>query len=312
MAEPSEVPLGWIGTGRMGLALCRRLLEAGCDLAVYNRTRAKAEPLVPLGARLVDRPVDLADREVVFVMVADPRAFLAVTVGEDGLLTAPDAPAVIVDSSTVGPEESARVREAAAEKGAALLAAPVSGNPKAVAAGKAACVVSGPRAAFERARPFLERYGAGVTYVGEGEVARLVKLAHNLYLGVVIQALAEVTVLAEKAGVARADFLEFLNRSPMGSVFTGYKAPAFVSLDFHPTFTGHLLRKDLELGLAAAGDLDVPMATVATAHEKVVGLVGLGLGDGDFAVLLDLQARLSGLELVPEDREVSDGLSDGA
>lgn len=301
--------IGWIGTGRMGFALCERLLAAGCDLWVYNRTRSKAEPLAGQGARVVDSPAEMAERDIVFTMVSGPKAFLEVMVGEEGVLsTNGRAPAVIVDSSTISAEASEQVRAEAEKLGAAVLAAPVSGNPNVVASGKLTVVVSGPRQAYERARPYLELYGAGVTYVGEGELARLVKICHNLLLGVVAQSLAEVTVLAERYGVSRADFLEFINGSVMGSVFTRYKTPAFVNLDFTPTFTGHLLRKDFELGLAMGREQDVPLPTAALVHQMVVNLIGLGLGDVDFAALLEQEARGAGLELISEDREVSDGL----
>jgi 3-hydroxyisobutyrate dehydrogenase len=303
--------LGWVGTGRMGYALASRLLEAGCDVAVYNRTRAKAEPLAELGATVVDSPAELADRDMVFTMVAGPEDFKAVVLGEDGLLSRADlAPSVIVDSSTVSPEASAQVRTETDARGVALLAAPVSGNPSVVDAGKLTLVVSGPSDAWEAARPYLDLFGAGATYVGEGDVARLVKICHNLMLGVVAQSLAEITVLAEKGGVSRAAFLEFLNKSVMGSMFTRYKSPAIVNLDFTPTFTPALLYKDFHLGFEAAEEYGVPMPVAAAAQQVVQSLMGFGYEDIDFMALLELEARGSSLELEPENVPVSDGLSD--
>jgi 3-hydroxyisobutyrate dehydrogenase-like beta-hydroxyacid dehydrogenase len=304
--------LGWVGTGRMGHALATRLLEAGCELAAYNRTRAKAEPLAESGATVVDAPAELADRDIVFTMVAGPEDFKAVVLGENGLLSRSDtAPPVIVDSSTVSPEASAEVRAHTDARGVALLAAPVSGNPSVVEAGKLTVVVSGPNDAWETARPYLELFGAGATYVGEGDVARLVKICHNLMLGVVAQSLAEITVLAEKGGVSRAAFLEFLNKSVMGSMFTRYKTPAIVNLDFTPTFTPALLYKDFHLGFEAAEEHGVPMPVAAAAQQVVQALMGFGYDDTDFIALLELQARASSLELESENVAVSDGLSDG-
>jgi 3-hydroxyisobutyrate dehydrogenase len=305
--------LGWVGTGRMGYALATRLLDAGCDLAVYNRTRSKAEPLADLGAKVVDAPAELADREVVFTMVAGPEDFKAVVLGENGLLSNSGAvPSVIVDSSTVSPEASAQVRAETEVRDVALLAAPVSGNPSVVDAGKLTVVVSGPNDAWEAARPYLELFGAGATYVGEGDGARLVKICHNLMLGVVAQSLAEITVLAEKGGVSRAAFLEFLNKSVMGSMFTRYKTPAIVNLDFTPTFTPALLYKDFRLGFEAADEHGVPMPVAAAAQQVVQTLMGFGYDDTDFMALLELEARSSSLELEPENVPVSDGLRDGA
>ena len=303
--------LGWVGTGRMGYSLVSRLLQAGCDVGVYNRTRAKAEPLAEHGATIVDSAAELAEREIVFTIVAGPDDFQQVVAGREGLLSRNDAcPQVIVDSTTVSPDASAAVRALAAERDVDLLAAPVSGNPKVVDAGLLTFVVSGPPAAFERVAPFLELLGQGATYVGEGELARLAKLCHNLMLGVVSQSLAEITVLAEKGGISRADLLAFINSSVMGSMFTRYKTPALVKLDYSPTFTPVLLRKDFDLGFEQANELNVPMPVAAAARELVQALIGEGRSDEDFAALLDLQARASGLELAPEQGDVSDGLDE--
>jgi 3-hydroxyisobutyrate dehydrogenase len=303
------VKIGWIGIGRMGAALATRLLEAGHDVSVYNRTRSKAETLQSLGARVVDRPVDLADRDVVFSMVSAPKDLVAVTVGDGGLFTADGvAPRILVDSSTVSEQASAQTRTAAAERGTQLLAAPVSGNPSVIAAGKLTVAVSGPRAAFDEVENLLNLFGRGVTYVGEGEVARLVKIAHNVFLGVVIQSLAEITVLAERGGVSRAAFLEFLNDSVMGSVFSRYKSPALVNLDFTPTFTNILLNKDIELGLAAGRKLGVPMPIASATGQLVASAIGAGHTTQDFATLILEQARRSGYEIVTEDTPVRSGL----
>ena len=267
MSKDNGVRLGWIGAGRMGFALASRLLAAGNDVAVWNRTRAKAEPLADLGATIVDAPADLADRDIVFTMVGGDGDFQQVVLGDAGLLSREGAaPRVLVDSTTISPGASQVVRDAAEQRGTAVLAAPVSGNPKVVAAGRLTIVASGPRDAFDLAAPYLDLFGAGVTYVGEGDRARLVKICHNLMLGIVAQTLAEIAVLAEKGGVSRADLMAFLNDSVMGSMFTRYKTPAYVNLDFTPTFTPALLLKDFQLGLEAARDLEVPMPVAAAAE----------------------------------------------
>jgi 3-hydroxyisobutyrate dehydrogenase-like beta-hydroxyacid dehydrogenase len=307
-ANATRGRLGWAGTGRMGYQLAARLLRAGHDVAVYNRTRAKAEPLAELGATIVDTPAELGERDVVFTMVAGPDDFRDVVVGEQGILSGDVRPRLVVDSTTVSPAAGEEVRARAAERGVALLAAPVSGNPKVVRSGNLTICVSGPADAWEEARPYLELLGKGVTYVGEGERARLVKICHNLMLGVVSQCMAEITVLAETGGVSRAAFLEFLNDSVMGSTFTRYKTPAFVNLDFTPTFTPELLLKDFQLGFEAARAQGVPMPVSATVQEIVRGMIGQGYADVDFAALLELQARASGHEIAPEDVAVSDGL----
>ncbi len=301
--------VGWIGTGRMGYQLALRLLNAGYDVAAWNRTRAKAEPLAEHGAKVVDSPADLVDCDIVFIMVSADKDLEAVIGGSGGLLSGAGAPKIIVDSSTVSAEASARIRALVEGRGTQFLAAPVSGNPKVIAAGKLTVAVSGPKEAFDAVEPLLGAWGRGVTYVGEGELARLVKIAHNVFLGVVIQSLAEITVLAERGGVPRAAFLQFLNDSVLGSAFSRYKSPALVNLDFHPTFTTVLLRKDLQLGLSAGRELGVPMPLAAAADMLIAQAVGAGYTSEDFATLVLEQARRSGYAIAPENTPVDDGLA---
>jgi 3-hydroxyisobutyrate dehydrogenase-like beta-hydroxyacid dehydrogenase len=263
---------------------------------------------VERGGTAVDSPADLADRDVVFSMVSASKDLLDITTGDGGVLTAEATPSLLIDCSTVSVAASAEVRAAAAKRGCEYLAAPVSGNPKVVSAGLMTMAVSGPAAAFEDAKPLLELLGRGVTHVGPDETARLVKICHNVFLGVVTQSLAEITVLAEKGGTSRAAFLEFLNNSVMGSIFTRYKSPALVNLDFTPTFTMPLLQKDFDLGLAAARELEAPMPVASAAAALVASAVGAGHRTEDFATLLLEQARRSGIDLTSEDVEIDDGL----
>jgi len=293
----------------MGTAMAKRLVLAGNDVTVTNRTRAKAEALAEFGAKVVDTPRDLAGCDIVFIMVSANNDLLDVTTGAQGVLSDPSrAPRIVIDCSTVSTEISASVRESCAARAASFLAAPVSGNPKVVASGQLTLAVSGTRGAFDEVHPFLDQLGKGVTYVGDGEVSRLVKICHNMLLGIVTQALAEITVLAERGGVKRSDFLGFVNDSVMGSTFSRYKTPAFVNLDFTPTFTPTLLRKDFDLGMAAAKKMSVPMPVSALCTEIVVSSIGAGHADQDFAVLLLEAARGAGLAMEPENITIDDGL----
>ena len=300
--------LGWLGTGRMGIALIRRLLGAGCDVTVYNRTMAKAEPLAAAGATIAGTAAQLGSVDIVFVTVGTSEDLIDALTGPAGLTSGGRAPLIVVDCSTVSAEASAHVRDVLAGQGCALLAAPVMGNPKVAEVGRLTFAVSGSRSAYETVSPYFDLLGAGATYVGDGELARTVKLCHNLLLGVVTQSLAEVAVLAEKSGISRQALLACLNESVLGSTFSRYKTPALVNLDFHPTFTSTLLRKDFDLGLAAARAHEVPMPVASTVYQLVQGLVGNGFGGEDFASLLVLQARSAGLELTSENALVSDGL----
>src|SRR4051794_39724056 len=297
--------LGWIGIGRMGYAMAQRLAEAGCDISVWNRTKSKAEPLKQYGAKVVDTLAELAACDIVFTMVStgdDVKEVLSAVMAKG------KAPKIVVDSTSISIEASAEIRATLAKAGSKLLAAPVSGNAKVIKADKLTVVASGPKDAFDAVAPYLQAIGQGVSYVGDGELSRIAKLCHNVMLGVVIQNLCEITVLAEKAGMQRHAFLDFLNKSVMGSMFTRYKTPALSNLDFHVTFTPELLRKDIDLGLNAGKTYGVPMPLSSLARDLVQTLIGHGY-DQDFSQLLLLQAKASGIELKSENVEISDGLS---
>ncbi len=306
MPTPTKPAIGWIGAGRMGYEMAARLAKGGADVLVWNRTRAKAEPLAQYGAKIAAALPELAGRDIVFCMVA---AWKDVKQVMHELLSGKAQPRLVIECSSISLEGSAELRAMLAARGIDYLAAPVSGNAKVIKAGKLSFVCSGPRKSFDEALPLLKLIAPAASYVGEGELARIVKICHNVFLGVVIQSLAEITVLAEKVGVPRHAFLEFLNQSVMGSMFTRYKTPAFVNLDFKVTFTPELLRKDMDLGLEAARRFEVPMPLAAAARDLVQSLMGRGMREEDFAKLLVQQAEASGIQLKPENVEVSDGLS---
>jgi 3-hydroxyisobutyrate dehydrogenase-like beta-hydroxyacid dehydrogenase len=291
--------LGWLGTGRMGAAMAGRLIDAGERVSVWNRTASKTAPLVARGARAVERITDLGSCDIVFIMVSTPGDLQEVICGEGGLLSGDRRPGTIVDCSTVSAAASAVVRAAANAAGAAFLAAPVSGNPHVVADGGACIVASGPAEVFEHVRPVLEEIAKVAVHAGEEEQSRLVKLCTNLYLGMMVQALVEVTSLAEKGGTDRAAFLEFLGGTVLASDWVRKRTGDLVARDWTPTFTTELLRKDFDLGLDAAQSLEVPMPVAATVYQLIQSAIGTGLRDQDFLSLYDLQARGAALGELP-------------
>jgi len=289
----------------MGYAMAERLARGGCDLAVWNRTKEKAAPLAKHGAKVVNQLEELSTKDIVFVMVStyeDVKAVIAQALAKG-------QPKMVVECSSISLEGSAELRKSLSAKGVEYLAAPVSGNAKVIKAGKLTFVVSGPKAAYEKARPYLDMMGAGSSYVGEGELARIAKICHNVMLGVVIQNLCEITILAQKAGMPRHAFLDFLNKSVMGSMFTRYKTPALVNLDFHVTFTPKLLRKDLDLGLEAGRNFEAPMPLTSLTRDLLQQMIGHGMTEQDFSTLILMQAKAAGIELRSENKEVGDGLS---
>jgi 3-hydroxyisobutyrate dehydrogenase-like beta-hydroxyacid dehydrogenase len=296
----SQLTLGWLGIGRMGAAMSRRLIDKGHDVTVWNRTRSKTQELVAAGARVAETISDLAKADILFIMVSTPKDLEQVVMGEGGLLHAPQLPKVIVDCSTVSTEISAQVRSAATAKGVGFLAAPVSGNPHVVAQGQSILVASGPKKTYDFARPYLDSIGKASVWTGEGEQARIVKLCHNLYLGLLVQSLSEVTTLAEKSGVPRAAFLEFLNNTVLATDWVRKRTPDLLSLDWTPTFTTELLRKDFDLGLAVARREEVTMPLAASVLQLIQAAIGRGYRDVDFLSLFEVQAASSGMKVSPQ------------
>lgn len=292
--------LGWLGTGRMGAAMARRLVDAGHDVTVWNRTRAKTDDLAAAGAKVADSIHDLAAVDVVFIMVSTPKDLEQVVTGDGGLLSAPKLPEIIVDCSSVSAETSAAVRQAAAAKGVAFIGAPISGNPHVVAEGRSSLVASGPKETYDIVEPFLTAIGKSAVWVGEDEQARVVKICHNLYLGLIVQSLSEVTALAEKAGVPRAAFLDFLNSTGLGTDWVRKRTPDMLSLDWTPTFTTELLRKDFDLGLAIARNEEMPMPLAASVMQLLQNAIGRGHRDDDFLSLFQVQAESAGMDIKPQ------------
>ena len=309
--------LGWIGMGRMGFPMAERLLKAGYDVSIWNRTRAKAEPLAAKGGKVVDRPADLGDVDVLFSIVSTGKDLKEVLFGPHGAATGHKVPPIMVDCSTISVEDSADVRKMLKQHGSDFVASPVSGNAKVIKAGKLSAVVSGPGVACKTVMPMIEAFAPnGVSYVGDGELARVCKIAHNVMLGVVIENLIEITLLANKMGVPRQAFLAFMNNSVMGSMFTRYKSSALVNLDWTTTFTPELLRKDLDLGLELGREHDVPMPVTAATRDVLQAHFGAATLkpnpdeylQKDFAALMETMGLMAGMKLASENKNVPTGL----
>ena len=310
MTAKTRTNIGWIGLGRMGEAMVKKLTAAGHDVTVWNRTRSKAEPLLAYGARLADARIDLASCDAVFTMVSTTDDLKDVLFGAGGLVTGASRPRLVIDSSSISQEGSLEVRQRLEALGVGYLCAPVSGNAKVAKAGKLLIVASGPKKLYEEVEPWLAAIGRRVMWVGEGELARVWKIAHNTMFGVIIQTLCETTVLAEKAGIPRHMFLDSINDSVLGSMYTRYKTPVLTNLTFDQvTFTPKLLLKDMDLGMGAAKAHGVAMPAAAATRESIARLVGRGHDDVDFAILLKEIAADAGLAVKPENVQVGDGLS---
>jgi 3-hydroxyisobutyrate dehydrogenase len=316
MAEKKKI--GWIGMGRMGYPMAERLLKAGYDVSIWNRTRSKAEPLGKAGAKIVGDLLELKGVEVLFSIVSTGKDLDQVYFGKNSITGhGGKIPKIFVDCSTIAVEESADIRDRLSQLGSEFVAAPVSGNAKVIKAGKLSAVISGNEAACKTVTPMLAAIAPrGVSYVGEGELARVCKIAHNVMLGVVIENLIEITLLANKMGVPRHAFLAFINNSVMGSMFTAYKSPALVNLDWTTTFTPELLRKDIDLGLSLGREWEVPMPVTAATRELLQSHFGAATLkpnpkeylEKDFSALMETMALAAGMNLTSENKNVPSGL----
>ena len=273
--------IGWIGMGRMGFPMAERLIKAGHDVTIWNRTRAKAEPLAKLGGKVVDHLSELENRRRAVLDRGDRQGRAGGALRQERRLQ-PGRQACrrsCVDCSTISVEESAAIRDKL-ERARRRLRRCAGQRQCQGHQGRQAVRgrVRRRRRPAKVAMPLIEVFAPrGVSYVGEGELARVCKIAHNVMLGVVIENLIEITLLTNKMGVPRHAFLAFLNNGVMGSMFTAYKSPALVNLDWTTTFTPELLRKDLDLGLELGREMDVPMPVTAATREVLQAHFGAAM-----------------------------------
>jgi 3-hydroxyisobutyrate dehydrogenase-like beta-hydroxyacid dehydrogenase len=289
--------LGFVGLGVMGTAITRRLLDAGHTVTVWNRTREKAEPLLAAGAQWADSPRDVTERsEIVFTMVTNTAAVVAVVEGPDGILAALEPGKIYVDMSTASPANTRSLAGKVAAAGAQMLDAPVSGTSITIEQGKASVMVGGDEDAFERARPVLEAIGPRVFHLGPNGSAVTLKIAINLSLAVQMLAFSEGVLLAEKTGIPRERIVEVMLASVIASPMVVYRGPLVLGHPDEVWFDCHMMQKDLNLALELGQELEVPLPTTAVTNEYLTAANGMGVGGRDFAVLFDVLAAMSGVE----------------
>lgn len=287
--------VGWIGLGEMGQVIVPRLLDAGHEVVGWNRTRAKAEPLVEMGMRWADSPARVAQRsQVVFSIVTDGKAVEAVALGEEGVIAGLSPDAVYLDMSTIDPEVSRRVAAAFAERGLVMLDAPLSGSPVTVRQGTASIMVGGDRAAFEKVEAVLRHIGSKVSYIGPSGTASQMKVAINLALIVEMVVFCEAVALAEKGGVDRAVAVDAMLKSVVASPVMGYRGPFILEMPDKPLADVNLQQKDMVLALEVARRQGSPAPLGAVANELLNACRGLGLDHRDFVTVFDVYRMLAG------------------
>jgi 3-hydroxyisobutyrate dehydrogenase-like beta-hydroxyacid dehydrogenase len=267
----------------MGSAFAERLLDAGYDLLLYNRSRERTEALAARGAAVAEEAADLAAAvDIVLTSLSDDHAFESVAAT---VVAAARPGTVLVDLSTVSPDASARIAALAERASVLYLRAPVSGNPSVVRAGNLAFIVSGSPAAVERAEPVLRAIGPTIHAVGEAEEARVVKLAINLVIAGLAQLMSEALVLGEASGVSRAALLESMGNSAAGAPFVKYKTEPLLRDDYSATFTTNLMEKDIDLVLEAAEAGGVRLPLAGEIKGLLRSAIEAGYGDDDFMAL---------------------------
>lgn len=288
--------LGFVGLGVMGSRMVNRLLNAGHTVTGYNRTRSKAQWLLDAGMHWGETPRAVAEvADVVFSMVTDTTALRAVIAGPDGLVAGLGPGKIYVDMSTVSPGESRELAARVAAKGAHMLDAPVSGSVSTLEQGKLSIMVGGDRTVFETIKPILEDIGPKVTHVGGNGQAVSMKIATNVSVAVQMLAFSEGVLLAEKSGIPRKTAVEVLLNSVIASPMLGYRGPFVLEMPGEAWFNAHMMQKDLLLALEMGRQLGVPLPATAVTNEVLTAARAMRLGDQDFAVVVEVLARLSGL-----------------
>ncbi len=276
-----------LGMGKMGRALALRLLKAGYDISIWNRTKRDYPELTKAGAKLLEKPSQSWDHaDFVISFVSDDNALKSVYLQDQGVLSNSTKEGVAIDMSTVSPKASADVAQAAKAKGIAFLRCPMSGNPQALAAGNLAIMASGPRSAFQKAEELLHAAGATVLYLGEDEQARIVKLAVNSMLAATAEMLAEVIVLCESNGIERSTVLNVISNSSVGSPLVAAKTPGLINRNYEATFTSAMLLKDLRLMLDVANTSRIALPVTELATDLMAKTCDAGFAEMDFAALL--------------------------
>jgi len=288
--------IGYIGLGVMGGRVAKRLLDAGHQVTGYNRTKSKARWLIDAGMRWADTPGEVVKAsDIIFSMVTNTKAVLAVTEGPEGVLASLAPGKIYVDMSTVSPAVSRDLAARVAEKGAHMLDAPVSGSVETLEQGKLSIMVGGDEAIFEQVKPILLDIGPKATHVGENGLAVTMKIATNLSLAVQMLAFSEGVLLAEKSGIKRETAVEVLINSVIASPMVKYRGIFVLGMPDEAWFDVNMMQKDMNLAQELGQQLDVPLPTTAITNEFLTTARGMGLAEQDFAIIFEVLARMAGV-----------------
>jgi 3-hydroxyisobutyrate dehydrogenase-like beta-hydroxyacid dehydrogenase len=295
--DMKEKRIGWIGLGKMGKAMAKRVADAGFPLGVYNRTREKTQDFAERGIKVYQNPKELAGKsDFIFTMIADDSAIESITLAEDGVLAGIRPGATLVDMSTISPQVSLKVDEGAQKKGAGYVRGPVSGSTKFAEAGTLTIFASGPRDVYERCQAILGVLGQKILYLGPREEARYMKLLVNMMVGATSMMVAEAITFGEKSGIDWVAMLDAVQQSVVASPLVGYKIQPLKDRNFNPAFAVSQIAKDFDLALGAGKALGVPLPMTALVRQFYESMKATGRGEMDFFGLVLLLEELAGIK----------------
>jgi 3-hydroxyisobutyrate dehydrogenase-like beta-hydroxyacid dehydrogenase len=290
--------VGFLGIGTMGSRMSARLLAAGYEVTVWNRTVEKTIPLRDKGARVAGTPAEAASgKDIVLANLTDAAALRSVIAGPGGVLEAAPPPPVFVDMATIAPGESAEIAGLLEPRGIGFLRAPVSGTASVAEIGKLTIMASGDRSVYDAADPYLATFGETRYYVGPGEQARFLKLIHQMMIAGTMQIWAEGLVMGEKAGLDWDLMLDVLANSAVGSGVVKSKIALLKARAYDDVaMSMHNIVKDLDLALTAGVEVDVDLPATSRVRELYEPALQAGLEWKDYAaVVLEIEER-AGLE----------------
>ncbi len=294
--------IGFIGMGHMGSHMAQRLLDAGYQLTVYDRTEEKAQEVGQRGAQVAQTPKDLAANcQVVMACVTNDEAQQDVVFGPEGALAGVHGDSMIIDLSTVSPGASRRLYQAAKEQGVPMIDAAVSGSLPQVDQGSLVIFVGGEQKTYQECKPLLDVLGTSSFYMGPSGMGTTMKLVVNTLLGLGMQALAEAIALGEKAGLEKGLLLDVMGQTTVLTPGQKSKLENVKREEYPTNFALSLMHKDFRLVLSQAYDLSVSMPATAAAQQMYTAAMAKGR-DADFSLMIQFMEELAGLSTISEER----------
>lgn len=288
--------IGIIGTGFLGNAVAKRLLDTNHEIIIFNRTKSKTESLRNIGAIVADTPKDLAlECELVITIVKDSDAVESVIFDKNGIIDGKHDGLTIADMSTINPITSKRIAKKLLENGISMIDTPVMGGPNLAEKGELVLMVGGRKEIYEKFKHVFEHIGNKTFHLGENGSGHAMKLAMNLQISMLALALSEGITLTKRAGLDPKLFLDILNSTYFKTGMSMLKGPKMINGNFEPSFTLKMMKKDLDTINAAAKELGTSLPMSTLANEIYQNAITNGLGELDYTGILAFIERSSKL-----------------